>query len=103
MKILIVEDEIDLLTSLTAFSEKEGYNTDIANNCAEAIERISLYTYDCILLDISLPDGNGLDLLAQLKKINKTDGVFLATGLDSIFEFTPTVTEAPTRMQGGKA
>lgn len=84
MKILIVEDEIDLLTSLTAFSVKEQYHADVANNFSEALERISLYTYDCILLDISLPDGNGLDLLAHLKKINKADGVIIISARNSL-------------------
>ncbi len=84
MKILIVEDEIDLLSSLTSFAEKERYQADIAKTASEALERISLYTYDCILLDINLPDGNGLELLAHLKKIKKTDGVIIISARNSI-------------------
>ena len=84
MKILIVEDEIDLLSSLVSFSEKENYHYDIAKTYSEASERISLYDYDCILLDINLPDGNGLQLLETLKNVNKTDGVIILSARNSL-------------------
>lgn len=84
MKILIVEDEADLLSSLVAFSEKEKYACDTAASYQEAVERVGLYDYDCILLDINLPDGNGLKLLESLKKINKNDGVIIISARNSI-------------------
>ena len=84
MKILIVEDEIDLVTSLVAFSEKEKYLYDVAKTYSEASERIALYNYDCILLDINLPDGNGLKLLENLKGVNKTDGVIIISARNSL-------------------
>ncbi len=84
MKILIVEDEIDLVTSLLAFSEKENYQAEVAYTLTEAAERIALYEYDCILLDINLPDGNGLQLLEDLKKVNKSDGVIIISARNSL-------------------
>jgi DNA-binding response OmpR family regulator len=84
VKILIVEDEFDLLTSLVAFSDKEKYHTEVARTFSEASERISLYDYDCILLDINLPDGNGLRLLEDLKEMNKTNGVIIISARNSI-------------------
>ena len=84
VKILIVEDEIDLVSSLAAFSEKEKYQYDIAQTYSEASERISLFDYDCILLDINLPDGNGLKLLENLKSIDKTDGVIIISARNSL-------------------
>ena len=84
MKILIVEDEQDLVTSLLAFSEKENYQAEVAKTFSEASERIGLYEYDCILLDINLPDGNGLQLLEDLKKVNKTDGVIIISARNSL-------------------
>ena len=66
MKILIVEDETDLLSSLVAFSEKEKYNCDVAKTFAEASDRIALYDYDCILLDINLPDGSKCSIVETL-------------------------------------
>ena len=84
MKILIVEDEEDLLSSLVAFSAKESYMHDVAKTYSEASERISLYEYDCILLDINLPDGDGLALLENLKKTQKTDGVIIISARNSL-------------------
>jgi DNA-binding response OmpR family regulator len=84
MKILIVEDEPDLVSSLLAFSKKENYQADVASTYSEATERISLYDYDCILLDINLPDGNGLQLLSHLKSINKTNGVIITSARNSL-------------------
>ena len=84
MKILIVEDELDLVSSLVTFCEKEKYLCDTAKTLGEASERIALYNYDCILLDINLPDGNGLKLLESLKKVNKTDGVIIISARNSL-------------------
>ena len=50
---------------------------EIATNFNTAIEKVDSYDYDCILLDISLPDGNGLSILKILKENNKTDGVII--------------------------
>jgi len=84
VKILIVEDEADLLSSLVAFSEKEKYNCDVAKTFAEASDRIALYDYDCILLDINLPDGSGLRLLESLKAVDKSDGVIIISARNSL-------------------
>ena len=84
MKILIVEDELDLRSSLTAFAEKEKYAFDVAKTLSEAEERIALYQYDCILLDINLPDGSGLQLLEQLKVVQKPDGVIIISARNSV-------------------
>ncbi len=84
MKILIVEDELDLVSSLVAFAERENYKAEVAMTCQEATKRIALYEYDCILLDINLPDGNGLQLLEDLKKVNKTDGVIIISARNSL-------------------
>src|SRR5258708_4872291 len=84
MKLLIVEDEIDLVSSLLAFSLKEKYQAEVATTYSEASERISLYDYDCILLDINLPDGNGLQLLEHLKSINKNNGVIITSARNSL-------------------
>src|SRR5690606_15397214 len=48
------------------------------------LDKIGIYNYDCILLDISLPDGNGLDLLRELKRLNKAEGVIIVSAKDSL-------------------
>ena len=84
MKILIIEDEKELNRSMVAYLENENYHCEVANNFKEAIEKTESFDYDCILLDISLPDGNGLRILEQLKTNQKTDGVIIISALDSM-------------------
>ncbi len=84
MKILIVEDEPSLREIMQRFLEKERYVVETAAKFSEAMEKISLYDYDCILLDIMLPDGNGLALLQELRKINKQENVIIISAKDSV-------------------
>lgn len=84
MKLLIVEDEPDLVSSFLAFARKEKYQADVAATYSEATERLALYDYDCILLDINLPDGNGLQLIDYLKSINKSNGVIIISARNSL-------------------
>jgi DNA-binding response OmpR family regulator len=65
MKILIVEDEIDLAQSMAAYLKGENYLCELAPDCSSAMEKIELFDYDCVLLDISLTDGNGLSVLSE--------------------------------------
>jgi DNA-binding response OmpR family regulator len=84
MKLLIVEDELELLKSLEDFASKEGYMYDSSEGLHSALEHIALYNYDCIVLDINLPDGNGFDLLESLYKEGKTNGVIILSARDSL-------------------
>jgi len=84
MKILIVEDELELCNSMATYLRGESYLCEIANDHRTALDKIEVFDYDCILLDISLTDGNGLNLLRQLKANNKTDGVIIISARNSI-------------------
>ena len=84
MKLLIVEDEPQMLKSLEDFASEEGFIYDSAKRFQSAMERIFLYEYDCIILDINLPDGNGFDLLETLYKEGKTDGVIVLSARNSL-------------------
>ena len=84
MKLLIVEDEESLRRSILKYLTAEGNICDIASTFDQGIEKISLYDYDCVLLDLGLPDGEGLDLLRSLKKLKKQDGVLIISARDSI-------------------
>jgi len=70
MRILIVEDEKSLASEIKQFLEKEEYNCDLAYTGTEASELIAVNPYDFILLDIGLPDYNGLDLIKEAKEYN---------------------------------
>lgn len=84
MKILIIEDEKELVKSMAQYLRQESYVCEIAYTANEASEKILLFEYDCILLDINLPDGNGLKILEKLKENNKTDGVIIITARNSL-------------------
>lgn len=84
MKILIVEDERALSESIATYLKSENYLCETANNFNLALEKIENFEYDCILLDITLPDGNGLNILKALRKNNKTDGVIIISAKNSI-------------------
>jgi len=84
MKILIVEDEKELSKSMIAYLKAESYSCELAGDVKTAMAKIESFDYDCILLDISLPDGNGLTILEALKADKKTDGVIIISAKNSI-------------------
>lgn len=84
MKILIVEDEPELRELIQRSLEKERYVVETARDFRTAQQKIEEYDYDCILLDIMLPDGNGLALLEQLKKMHKRENVIILSAKDSL-------------------
>ena len=84
MKILIVEDEPALRELIQRSLEKERYITEVAPDYDTAIEKVEVYDYDCILLDIMLPGGNGLDLLKHLKHLRKKENVIVISAKDSL-------------------
>jgi len=83
MKILIIEDEIELLIAISNFLIKENYICELAENFRKADEKLSIYEYDLILLDITLPDGNGLELLETIKKHQIKSGVIIISAKNS--------------------
>lgn len=84
MKILVVEDEKALLDSILSYFTGEGNVCEHASNYQTALEKISLYSYDCILLDLGLPDGEGMELLSELKRLKKKDGVLIISARHSL-------------------
>lgn len=84
MKILIVEDEQEMANSIVEYLRQENYVCEVAYTSRDAEEKIMLHDYDCILLDITLPDGNGLKILEKLKKERKLEGVIIISAKNSI-------------------
>lgn len=84
MKILIVEDEPSLRELIQRSLEKERYVVETASDLRSALDKVGCYDYDCILLDIMLPDGNGLQLLEELKTMRKRENVIILSAKDSI-------------------
>lgn len=84
MKILIVEDEPSLRELIQRSLEKERYVVEVAADFNSALCKIEDYDYDCVLLDIMLPDGNGLNLLEKLKAMHKRENVIIISAKDSL-------------------
>lgn len=84
MKILIVEDEPSLRELIQRSLEKERYVVEVAPDFNSALNKIEDYDYDCVLLDIMLPDGSGLDLLEKLKALRKRENVIIISAKDSL-------------------
>ena len=84
MKILIVEDEPALRELIQRSLEKERYVVEVAADFNSALRKIEDYDYDCVLLDIMLPEGSGLDLLEKLKAMHKRENVIIISAKDSL-------------------
>jgi DNA-binding response OmpR family regulator len=83
MKLLLIEDEPQLLNSVTEYLKEEGYVIETAATFGQAFEKIGLYEYDCALVDITLPQGNGLDLVRNLKQKNPKTGIIIISAKNS--------------------
>jgi DNA-binding response OmpR family regulator len=84
MKILIIEDEIEIAKSIKNYLSSNDFVCESASTLKIAIEKINLYSYDCILLDLMLTDGDGFKILELLKKQNKTEGVIIISAKDTL-------------------
>jgi len=84
MKILIVEDEVELASSICEYLSEKNFNCETAHDYYSALDKIDEQEYACIILDITLPKGNGLDVLRQLKQAGKSDGVLIISARSSV-------------------
>jgi DNA-binding response OmpR family regulator len=84
MKLLIVEDELELLNSTCVYLQKEDFVCEPASNFFEAEDKLLSYNYDVVILDINLPDGNGLNLLKYVKEKSPETGVLIVSAKDSL-------------------
>ncbi|PZX93438.1 DNA-binding response regulator [Flavobacterium aquariorum] len=84
MKILIIEDEQEIAQSIKNYFKTNGIHCETAENYAVALIKIENYDYDCILLDLMLPDGDGFDILRELKNKNKSEGVIIISAKETL-------------------
>lgn len=84
MKILIIEDEAEIAVGIKDYFKTNDVHCETASTYNEALSKIGHHDYDCILLDLMLPDGNGFDILRALKKNNKTDGVIIISAKENL-------------------
>ncbi len=84
MKILVIEDEPDMLDNMVQSLQREMYIVETARDYSSARDKLDVYNYDCILLDVGLPDGSGLEILKELRKEGKDGGVIIVSAKDSL-------------------
>lgn len=84
MKILLIEDEASMVSSIEEYLVEEGHICEISRTYESASEKIVLYEYDCLIVDINLPDGSGLDLIRLAKKRNIASGIIIISARISL-------------------
>lgn len=84
MKILLIEDEPELRRAIKQYLYGEGYLVESAADFRKAEDKTGVYDYDCVLVDITLPDGNGLDIIRQLKKNKSKAGIIIISAKNSL-------------------
>lgn len=84
MKILVIEDERELSRNIVNYLSSDNYLCEQAFNFQEAIDKIAVYNYDCILLDLNLPGGDGLKILEEIKKNNIESGIIIISARGSL-------------------
>lgn len=84
MKILLIEDELELRSSISHYLEMEGNVVEFAANFSKGADKAASYDYDCVLVDITLPDGNGLEIIKQLKRNKSKAGIIIISAKHSL-------------------
>jgi DNA-binding response OmpR family regulator len=84
VKILIIEDDKSLLLSINDYLRMEGHICEVAENFNKGLIKAADNRYDCIILDIGLPDGNGLNIIRELKANKVTDGILILSAKSSL-------------------
>jgi DNA-binding response OmpR family regulator len=84
MKILIIEDELELSDSIRSYLVSEGYTCESALSYDSAIDKIVTYVYDIVVVDLNLPDGNGIQIIRKLKDWNFKGGIIITSARDTL-------------------
>ena len=84
MNLLLIEDEKTLLFTLQDYLEKQGYQVSTASSYRQSVTETLFHTFDCIIVDIGLPDGNGLDLIRHLKGQHSKSGIIIISAKNTL-------------------
>lgn len=84
MKILLIEDEPALAASISVYLTKDAHRVETVGTLNDALNKSGVYEYDCILVDIGLPDGSGLEIIRRLKQDHQRAGIIVVSARDSI-------------------
>jgi DNA-binding response OmpR family regulator len=84
MKILIIEDEPELQQSIQKYLEYQGFICEAVNDFVTAINKVRQFDYDCVVVDINLPNGSGLDIIKILKEIESKAGIIIISARNTL-------------------
>ncbi len=84
MKILIIEDEKALQESIVKYLEHQGFICEAVSNFLEGKEKVTQFVYDCIVVDIGLPYGSGLDIVKELKYMESKAGIIIISAKNAL-------------------
>lgn len=83
-RVLIIEDEQALLESMVDYLQQLGLNVSTANNYVTALTEVDHFSYDCILVDLNLPDGDGIQIIKTIRENNSTSGIIIVSARDTL-------------------
>lgn len=84
MKVLIIEDETALQQSIQKYLEHQGFVCEVAGDFRTGMEKVNQFNYDCVVVDIGLPYGNGLDIVKELKEIESKSGIIIISAKNAL-------------------
>jgi DNA-binding response OmpR family regulator len=84
MKVLIIEDELALQQSIQKYLEHQGYVCEAVGDFRNGLEKVRTYNYDCVVVDIGLPYGSGLNIVKELKEIESKAGIIIISAKNSL-------------------
>jgi DNA-binding response OmpR family regulator len=84
MKILIIEDEKALRDSIKQYLEYQGFVCETADNFLTGKEKVAEFAYDCVVLDLGLPYGNGLDIVSAIKDMESQAGIIIISARNAL-------------------
>ncbi|HEY4653000.1 MAG TPA: response regulator transcription factor [Cyclobacteriaceae bacterium] len=84
MKVLVVEDNLELAHNMESFLKREGHVCETSNTLNEARDKLVSFQYDCIILDLMLPDGNGLELVEFMKQERMESGILIVSAKNAL-------------------
>ncbi|WP_343699992.1 response regulator transcription factor [Chitinophaga sp.] len=84
MKVLLIEDNLELASSISEFLAREGYICEVSYNIRDAQDKLISFQYDCVLLDIMLPDGNGLQILSFMRQERIQSSILILSAKNSL-------------------
>lgn len=84
MKVLIIEDEPELQQSIRQYLDYQGFVCEAVDDFLTGMQKVRQHEYDCVVVDINLPQGSGLDIVKELKDIRSKAGIIIISARNAL-------------------